>query len=79
MRKPFKTGPDCPNEPATVAAILLFKHPNRLVAMCAEGIFYHWQVQPAKQQALAALKEGDLVFVNYNTVTGDVYSIVGQS
>lgn len=79
MRKPFKTGVNESAEPATVAATLVAKHPDRLTALCGSGILYHWMVNPSKQSALNALQEGDLVFVNYNQVTGEVFSIVKQA
>ena len=79
MRKPFKSGQGISAEPETVSGVLVFKHPKRLVAMCQGGIFYHWEITAAKQPALNAMQEGDQVFVNYDSITGAVYSIVKQA
>ena len=71
MRKPFKRDTGEKADPQTVEATLLYRLPGRLVAACRDGNLYHWETQRAQDD----WEEGELVFVNFDRVTGTVFSM----
>lgn len=61
-------------EPTTVEATLIMKHPERFVAMCSEGLMHHWMLKPSNH-AHSTFSDGDVVFVHFDKVSGEVYSM----
>jgi hypothetical protein len=65
-------------EPVTLEATLVFKLPDKLVAMCSRGFFYYWFFKPGKSLGFP-LKEGDMMFVVADPETRDCYSMAPQN
>lgn len=59
-------------KPVTVEATLLWKLPDKLVAMDAKGFFYIWFFKPAKQLGFS-VEEGCMVYVHADETSRDVY------
>jgi hypothetical protein len=59
-------------DPVTTEATLLWKLPDRIVAMCVSGLTYTWEV---KTSGLRGMFEGVQVFVTFDPDTKRVFSI----
>ena len=64
-------------KPTTVEATLLWKHPDRLVAMDSRGYIYIWH-KPSKQLGFL-VEEGDVVFVYADEHTKDVFHMTPKN
>ena len=62
----------------TLEATLLWKLPDRLVAMDKQGYFYTWFVKPTKQLGFS-VDEGNMVYVHADEVTRDVYHMTPKN
>jgi hypothetical protein len=64
--------------PITVEATLLWRLPDRVVAMDAKGYFYTWVIKNPKTNTFKA-EEGDMVFVHADELTRDVFYITPKN
>jgi hypothetical protein len=61
-------------QPITVEATLIWKLPDRLVALDAKGYLYTWFTKPTKQLGFS-VEEGCMMYVHADEISRDVYQM----